>query len=153
MRAIQLAGAIDATGRADLDAAVAALLEVARRYREMGVEPERPVTLIVEDMPIMGATESRTAGHRLHVGAHAVGSGMLDGLIAHEMGHMVRTEQGHPSHTAEVHRRVLRSLEVPPSQRNGFLAVARVAVNHVQDVYADDLAIRVIGRDRIGPFF
>jgi len=82
----------------------------------------------------MGATESRAAGHRLHVGRHVVDSAMLGGLMAHEMGHMVRTEQGHASHSPDAQRRAIRSLAVARGQRKGFFGAARVAVNHVQDV-------------------
>ncbi len=136
-----------------MDRAVQTLTDVVRRYRDRSVEIRRPIVLVVEDLPIMGATESRASGHRLHVGAHVIESGMLDGLLAHEIGHMVRTEQGHPSHRANLHQRLLESFQVPADQRNGFAAAAGTAINHVQDVYADDLAIEVIGRDRIGPFF
>ena len=149
-----LAYTMDTTGKADLKEAIATWSDVLARYARIGVRLERPVSLVIEDMPIMGATESTADGHRLHIAAHAVGSGMLDGLMAHEMGHMVRTERGHPSHRTEIHRRVFDSIDVPARQRRAFGGIARGAVNHVEDIYADDLAIEVIGRDRdIAGFF
>lgn len=143
---------MDATGRADLKLAIRTWEGVADRYAERGVRLERPVSLVIEPMPVMGATETTKDGHRLHVADHAVRSGMLDGLIAHEMGHMVLTERGHPSHRADVHRRLWAATEVA-SRPRGFGGVVREAVNHLQDVYADDLAIDVIGDERASQFF
>ena len=77
--------AIDETGEADVDFAMKTLNEVAGRYGRLGLEVTRPVTLVLENMPIMGATETTPSGFRVHLGVHAVKSGMLDGLIAHEM--------------------------------------------------------------------
>jgi hypothetical protein len=149
-----LVAAKDETGRADLDLAVRTWENIVRGYARIGVRIERPVSLVVEPMPIMGATQTTRDGHRLHVAAHAVGSGALDGLLAHEAGHMVRAERGHPSHRPEVHRRAYDAVAVPPRSRNAFGGVAREAINHVEDVYADDLALRVLGADdRMAAFF
>jgi hypothetical protein len=137
----------DATGRADLGLATATWAEVVRGYAALGTRLRRPVALVIEEMPIMGATQTTRDGHRLHVAAHAVHAGSLEGLMAHEMGHMVRTEQGHPSHRPEVHRHAVEGVVVPPGQRRAFGGVVRTAINHVEDIYADDLALQVIGDD------
>ena len=139
--------ATDATGRADVGFATATWAEVVRRYAALGIRLRRPVALVIEAMPIMGATQTTRDGHRLHVAAHALRSGALDGLMAHELGHMVRTEQGHPSHRPEVHRRAVEAVPVPPGQRRAFGGVVRTAINHVEDIYADDLAFQVIRDD------
>ncbi len=138
----------DESGMADVNLAKATWRHVVGRYGRLGLTIGRPVRIVIEAMPIMGATEPTSDGFRLHVAAHAVRSGMLDGLMAHEAGHMIRMEQGHPSHLNDVHRRALESVSVPTKARNAFLGVARAAINHVEDIYADDLSIRVIGRDR-----
>ena len=146
--------AVDSTGRADLEFARETWRRVAAAYAQMGAPIRLPVSLVIETMPIMGATESTKDGHRLHVAAHAVAGGMLDGLMAHEAGHMVRIERQHPSHLPEVHRQIVDAIEVPATKRRAFASVAREAINHVEDIYADDLAVRVIGRDRdLAPFF
>ena len=147
-----LAYAMDATGHADLKFAIRTWEAVANRYAEGGVRLGKPVSLVIEPMPIMGATESTKDGHRLHVADHAVRSRMLDGLIAHEIGHMALAEQGHPSHRADVHRRLVAAVDLA-SRPRAFGGVVRGAMNHVQDVYADDLAIEVIGDDRASRFF
>ena len=66
---------------------------------------------------------------------------------------MILMEKGHPSHSAALHDLVIRSLPVPFSSRDVFLGIARAAVNHVEDIYADDLAFEIIGSVRAGVFF
>src|SRR5207253_888234 len=69
----------------------------------------------------------------------AVESGLGDGLIAHEVGHMLRTEARHPSHSPEVYRLIAKEVRIPRAAEAAF----GQAFNHVQDVYADDLAFPV----------
>lgn len=153
MDRLEFALAVDSTGRSDLAVAKKAWREVVERYGATGVRLGKPVSLVIEEMPIMGATQSTAEGHRLHIAAHAVASGMLRGLMAHEMGHMVLTERGHPSHSIDVLRRAESVIEVPAGQRPAYTGVARGAINHVQDIYADDLAIPLIGDGRASLFF
>lgn len=150
---MRIAGTIDMTGEADVDLAIRTLTAVAEKYSGMGIRFSAPVTLVIEDIPIMGATEPSGSGYRLHVASFAVRSGMLDGLVAHEMGHMICMEQHHPSHDPTLHSRVVQRIRVPPGSRRGFTAVAREAINHVEDIYADDLAFEIIGDSRAGVFF
>lgn len=133
--------------------AIKTLFAVAEKYSAMGVPLAAPITLVVEHIPIMGATEPNGDGYRLHVASFAVQSGMLDGLIAHEMGHMIRMERHHPSHDPALHGRVLGTVRIPLASRRGFLAVARELINHVEDIYADDLSFEIIGGSRAGVFF
>ena len=102
----------------------------------------------------MGATQSRPGeGHLVHVSLQAAESTMLDGLIAHEMGHVVRTEARHPSHNKLVHDRAVARVEVPRAFARGFPRLARAAIGHAEDVYADDLAIPLTLGERSRPFF
>ena len=127
---------------------------VEAAYAKLGVAPQWPVSLVVEDMEIMGATQSRPgAGHLVHVSLRAARSEMLSGLIAHEMGHIARTEARHPSHNPAIHDRALARVRVPPGFRRGFPRLAHSAVNHVEDIHADDHAMTVIGTDRAREFF
>jgi len=150
---MEIVGAIDLTGEANLDMAVETVKEVAARYHELGLDFERPLMVVVENLPIMGATEPAGDVFRLHIGAHAVNSGMLDGLVAHEMGHMFLMASGHPSHLHEVHSRILGGVALVGAHREGFFAVAHLAINHIEDIYADDLAFQMIRDDRAGLFF
>jgi len=150
----ELVAVEDTTGRADVALAERTWKRTAAAYAALGVPIRLPVSLVIEKMPIMGATESTKDGHRLHVAAHAVSGGMLDGLMAHEAGHMVRIEHQHPSHLPEVHRRILEAIEIPAKDTRPFASVARETINHVEDIYADDFSVQVIGRGRnLAPFF
>lgn len=123
--------------------------DVERRYAAVGLRVRWPVTAEIVPIPIMGATKSARGRHTLYVSEGALESRMLDGLIAHEMGHMLRTEERHPSHDPAVLTRMGRSLRFP---RAGQPALGQ-AFNHVQDIYADDLAFLAGLDDRAYGFF
>jgi len=150
---MKVAGAMDLTGKADLDFAVKTFRRVATEYKSQGIDVSRPIVLVVEEMPIMGATEPSDGAFRLHMGVQAVTSGMLDGLMAHEVGHMFHIEHGHPSHSPDIHQRLLNGIAINGKEKGGFQAVARLSLNHVEDIYADDLAFGVIGNGRVRSFF
>ena len=145
-----LGAVVDRTGRGGTTKVRSAFEAVEARYAAQGLRLTRPVSAEIVRIPIMGASTSSADGHVLHVSARAVGSEMLDGLIAHEMGHMLLTEAGHPSHDARVIERVWRTVDLPRAGQE----VYRQAYNHVQDVYADDLAFRTdLGDERAYAFF
>ena len=150
---MKIAGAMDLTGKANMDDVVETFKRVAAKYASLNVELSRPIVLVVEDLPIMGATEPAGDAFRLHMGLQSVLSGMLDGLMAHEVGHMVLIEQNHPSHSPEVHQRLLGGISVRAKERGEFLTAARLALNHIEDIYSDDIAFQVIGNGRAGSFF
>ena len=126
---------------------------VEAAYAKLGRAPTWPVSLVVENMEIMGATQSRLGGgHLIHVSLRAAKSEMLAGLIAHEMGHIARTE-ARPSHNPAIHERAIARVPVPTGLRRGFPQLAHAGINHVEDVYADDYAMTVIGTDRARGFF
>jgi len=131
---------VDRAGRGGDRQVKAAFEAVDRRYAELGHRLRGPVTAEIVAMPIMGASKSVPDRHTLFVSVQAVESGMLDGLIAHEFGHMVRTEEGHASHRPEVFRVMEREVRIP----RGADAAFGQAFNHVQDIYADDLAFPVV---------
>ena len=123
-------------------------------YAKLGRAPKWPVSIVVEEMEIMGATQSRLpVDHLIHVSLRAAKSDLLAGLIAHEMGHIARTESRHPSHDPEVHNRAMARVTVPRAFSRGFPRIAHAAINHVEDIYADDYAMTVIGTDRARGFF
>jgi len=121
-------------------------------YAERNLHLRQPVSAEIVAIPIMGASKSLKDRHTLFISTRAVDSGMLDGLIAHEMGHMFRTEAGHPSHDPEVYRRIGKEVRIPRAAEGAF----GQAFNHIQDIYADDLSFLVFhqdGDDRAYRFF
>lgn len=144
-----LVSVVDRTGEADAVAVRETFDVVEGRYADHGLRIAWPVTIEVVRMPIMGATRSANGAHTLFASLDAVRSDALDGLLAHEGGHMIRTEARHASHDPALYRRMGRSVRVP---RPGLAALGE-AFNHVQDIYADDLAFLTGFEARAHRFF
>ena len=143
---------VDKAGRGGTRKVEEAFEAVERRYAEEGLRLRSPVSAEIVSMPIMGASKSVRDRHTLFVSVRAVQSGTLDGLVAHEMGHMLRTEAHHASHDPDVYRKMGRELRIPRAAEGAFSG----AFNHIQDIYADDLAFLVFasdGGDRAYRFF
>src|SRR6266568_2471086 len=149
---IVLIAIVDKAGRGGTRKVKEAFEAVERRYGEEGLRLRSPVSAEIVSMPIMGASKSLGDRHTLFVSVRAVQSGTLDGLLAHEMGHMLRTEAHHPSHDPDVYRKMGREVRIPRAAEGAFSG----AFNHIQDIYADDLAFLVFasdGGDRAYRFF
>ncbi len=131
-----LASVVDRTGRADPDGVRTTFEDVERRLAVHRLQVAWPVDVEVVSMPIMGATKSTNGHHTLYASLDAVRTSAFDGLLAHEMGHMIRTETRHASHDPAVYRAMGKAIRVP---RAGLQALGE-AFNHMQDIYADDLA-------------
>lgn len=144
-----LTSVVDRTGHADPNKVREIFLEVERKLAAHDLRIEWPVAIEIVRMPIMGATKSASRQHTLFASLDAVRSDAFDGLLAHESGHMIRTETGHPSHDPAAYRRMSRAIRVP---RAG-LQVVGGAFNHVQDIYADDIAFRTGFDARAHDFF
>lgn len=127
---------VDRTGRANIEGVRSTFHDVERRLAAHDLRVTWPVAVEVVSMPIMGATKSVKGHHTLFASLDAVHSNALDGLFAHEMGHMIRTESRHPSHDPAIYVPMGEAVRVP---RAGLKALGE-AFNHVKDIYADDLA-------------
>ena len=147
-----LVAVIDRTGRGGTRKVKTAFEGVTEKYASHGLSLRLPVTAEIARMAIMGASKSTSDRHTLFVSARAVESDLLDGLIAHEVGHMLRTEAGHSSHNADVFGALHHEVKIPRAAEGAF----GQAFNHIQDIYADDLAFLVFasdGSDRAYEFF
>ncbi len=94
-------------------------------------------------LPFMGYTVPRGDGFTIVVSGAAVESGLVEGLLVHEMGHVYRISTAHPSHSATIIDDV-----VGPYARRGMKAdyqqkILHDLVNHFEDLYADDISFRV----------
>src|SRR2546427_4269215 len=99
-----LTAVVDRSGRGGTREVKAAFEEVAARYAEHGLHVSWPVSAEIVSMAIMGATKSKDSAHTLFVSVRAAESGLLDGLIAPEMGHLLPTGSCPPSPSAGVFR-------------------------------------------------
>jgi len=111
-----------------------------------GYAIEQPVEIEVnERLPFMGYTSRHWQRHVIVVSGFAVKSPMLEGLLAHELSHVYRNLTNHPSHN----EKIIGSVAAHFAQVHGLSEdyqrqILHQAVNHIQDLYADDIAVKVI---------
>ena len=139
LRVVVLVAVVDRAGRGGTKKVKTAFELVERRYADLGHALKWPVSAEIVPIQIMGASKSLNDRHTLYVSVRAVESDLLDGLVAHEVGHMLRTEARHASHNPEVYRRVSKEVRIPRAAEGAFSN----AFNHIQDIYADDLSFPV----------
>jgi len=115
-----------------------------------------------ESLPFMGYTTRTLNKNLIVVSGMAVTSGLLDGLLLHELSHIYRTESRHPSHKHGILNEVLRYFVSKHNIKEEYqLGTLRGIINHVQDLYADDVAFKVFEKNqqklfplqKIGEFF
>lgn len=95
-------------------------------------------------LPFMGYSTQVQGHHVIVVAGNALKSGPIEGLLVHEMCHIYRTENGHFSHNNQLLNRVgTRVIREKDLDRDYQIRIIQQAVNHVQDLYADDLAFQV----------
>jgi hypothetical protein len=94
-------------------------------------------------LPFMGYTKPEGKKFRITVSGNAVESGMLEGLLVHEMSHIYRMRTNHPSHNARIIDSVIRGLGEALRYDYQRKIVGEL-VNNIEDLYADDIAVSVI---------
>jgi hypothetical protein len=86
--------------------------------------------------------------HVLNISRQAATSAMARGLALHEYAHMVRHEQAHPSHTQRTDEALFLALAGRSVERRKLTHCYQIA-NHMKDIYADDITLRVGPTDRL----
>jgi hypothetical protein len=115
-----------------------------------GFEVKQPVEVMVdENLPFMGYTSRQWQKHTIVVSGFAVRSPMLEGLLTHELSHVYRNITNHPSHN----ERIIESVAAPFAKRHNLhqdyeLEVLHQVINHIQDLYADDITIKALASNR-----
>lgn len=113
--------------------------------RNAGFEIRDTVHVAVDpQLPFMGYTFPDGTDFRIVVSGMALESGLVEGLLIHEMSHVYRMQTNHPSHDGRIIDEVVsghgkRALSEEYQQK-----IIHDLVNHIQDLYADDLAVRVL---------
>ena len=112
---------------------------------DSGYEIKGEIEVSVDSkLPFMGYSTQRQGRHIIVVAGAALKSGPIEGLLIHEMCHIYRTESGHLSHNTQLLNRVgTRVISENKLDRDYQIRIIQQAVNHVQDLYADDLAFQV----------
>ena len=140
-----------------------ALRNVLNRMEEAGFNINQEVKVAVDEkLPFMGYTSRRWQTHVIVVSGFALKSPMLEGLLTHELSHVYRNITNHPSHSepliADLMRLFIDDHKLDKKYEQGIL---HQAINHIQDLYADDLSIKVLtahpttppGLQQLGEFF
>lgn len=96
------------------------------------------------ELPFMGYTMPEGNSFQIVVSGGAVGSGMLEGLLVHEMSHVYRIQTNHPSHNAMILEEVIEKLQSKSRHHDYQQRILHDLLNDIQDLYADDLAFRVL---------
>jgi hypothetical protein len=114
---------------------------------------ELPVHVRVRDDP----DERTWAGHYddrhvLNISRQAASSAMARELALHELAHMVRYEESHPSHTQSTEEALYLALAGRTVERRKVAHCYQIA-NHLKDIYADDITIDVAPGDKLVHFF
>jgi len=121
----------------------------ARDLLETEHSLDRPVEVNVREDP-----DERTWAahyddrHVLNVSGQAATSAMARELALHELAHMVRHEQGHPSHTQSTKEALFLALAGTSVEKHRIAHCYQIA-NHTRDIYADDITLSVGPTDKL----
>src|SRR5437899_859900 len=74
---------------------------------------------------------------------------MLEGLLVHEMSHIYRMENNHPSHDAEVIEESIDKIGKQRLSHDYQQKIIHDLLNGIQDLYADDISMKVLKKNRI----
>ena len=128
-----------------------------------GFKMKASVKFVVDEkLPFMGYTTHQKQGHLIVVAGKALSSGMIEGLLIHELSHIYRTETNHPSHNRILLNDAATQINAKfKIQARYQVKILQEIVNHIQDLYADDIAFQVFTKnqttlgspDQIGEFF
>jgi hypothetical protein len=137
-----------AQGAEQVDKAFKAALQMMTKA---GLKIREQVKVSVDpNLPIMGYTMPQEHSFQIVISGGAVRSGMLEGLLVHEMSHVYRIENNHPSHDAEILEEAVEKLESKNRLYDYQQKILYDILNDIQDLYADDLAFRVLRTSPIG---
>jgi hypothetical protein len=100
-------------------------------------------------LPFMGYTMPQGRGYKIVVSGGSVGSGMLEGLLVHEMSHIYRMENNHPSHDAEIIEEAIDKIGKQYLSHDYQQKIVHDLLNDIQDLYADDVSMKVIKKGQI----
>lgn len=122
------------------------------RMRKAGFEVGNGIQVFVDPkLPFMGYSRPEGRGYRIVVSGGAVESVMLEGLLLHELSHIYRMKTGHPSHNAQVVEEAVGRLGEQALQHDYQRKIIYDLTNNIEDLYADDIAVRIMKDDKTLP--
>ncbi len=127
-----------------------AFSNAALMMKESGFGLKSSVEVAIDpQLPFMGYTMPQSRGYRIVVSGGSVRSGMLEGLIVHEMSHIYRMENNHPSHDAEIIEEAIDKIGKQYLSHDYQQKIVHDLLNDIQDLYADDISMKVIKKGQI----
>lgn len=101
-----------------------------------------------ESLPFMGYTVDQNGTPKIVVAGFAVKSGAALNLLIHELSHVYRSQTGHPSHNYRLLTNIVgwvtQGKLLHPYQQK----VLQGILNHLQDLYADDISFAVFKKGK-----
>jgi len=120
--------------------------------RKAGYDIGTKVKVVVDpQLPFMGYTMPQGGNFTIVVSGGAVGSGLLEGLLVHEMSHVYRIRTNHPSHNSQILEEAIDNLGTKVVLRDYQQKIVHDLLNDIQDLYADDISFKVLGNSPIIP--
>lgn len=127
-----------------------AFLNASRMMKESGFGLKSDVKIAIDPkLPFMGYSMPLGGGYRIVVSGGSVGSGMLEGLIVHEMSHIYRMENNHTSHDAEIIQGAIDKIGKQHLSHDYQEKIVHDLLNDIQDLYADDISMKVLKKNQI----
>ncbi|WP_132056934.1 DUF5781 family protein [Halorussus amylolyticus] len=124
----------------------------ARDLFETGHDLDAPIHVHVRESPDERTwTAHPEDRHVLNISRQAATSAMARELALHEYAHMARHEQAHPSHTQSIEEVLFLALSGESVERRRVTQCYQIA-NHMKDIYADDITLRVGPTDKLVSF-
>src|SRR5213080_5374378 len=130
----------------DVDEAVRKARQTAiEMMRKAGYDIGNKVKVVVDPkLPFMGYTMPQGGDFTIVVSGGAVGSGLLEGLLVHEMSHVYRIQTNHSSHNGQILEQAIGNLGKKTVLRDYQQKIAHDLLNDIQDLYADDISFKVL---------
>ncbi|NHN57479.1 MULTISPECIES: DUF5781 family protein [Halorussus] len=123
----------------------------ARDLFETEHDLDFPVRVRVRENPDERTWTAHPDDHVLNISRQAATSAMARELALHEFAHMARHEQDHPSHTQSTEEVLFLALSGKSVERSRVAHCYQIA-NHMKDIYADDITLRVGPTDKLVSF-
>src|SRR2546428_971321 len=136
--------------RANNELVKKAELNASQMMKKSGFGIKSEVEVAIDpQLPFMGYTMPQGRGYRIVVSGGSVGSGMIEGLLVHEMSHIYRMENNHPSHDAEVIEEAIDKIGKQYLSHDYQQKIVHDLLNDIQDLYADDISMKVLKKNPI----
>lgn len=110
--------------------------------------PDNVKVKVDPQLPIMGYTMPQGQGFTIVVSGGAARSEMLQALLVHEMSHVYRIQTNHPSHNTDILEEAAYKLRRKDVHSDYQEKIVHDLLNDIQDLYADDIAFRVLRTSR-----